>query len=182
MTRNTSPRDWCSAGLTILRDEGLEALTVDRLCMAVGRTKGSFYHHFRELDSYLSALLTHWEEELTEALIRDSAPEPDTFQREVRIEGLARLLDHQLDRAVRAWAMRDARARVAMERVDKRRIAFIAEIFQERGYRDPHLLAELKYMAFVGAQQIGVFESPARAARLTETLRSALAWLGNQEG
>jgi hypothetical protein len=89
-----------------------------------------------------------------------------------------RTLDHRLDRAVRAWALRDERARAAMERVDGRRIDYIAEMYRESGYREPRLLAELKYVAFVGAQQAGVFASSARATRLAEALRKALTWLG----
>jgi hypothetical protein len=68
-----------------------------------------------------------------------------------------------------------------MERVDRRRIDYLAELFRESGYREPRLLAELKYVAFVGAQQTGVFASPTRAARLSEALRKALAWLGERE-
>jgi AcrR family transcriptional regulator len=181
MNRRASPGDWCAAGLALLRDEGLDAVTVDRLCAALQKTKGSFYHHFRDMDEYLAALLARWEEELTESPIRATAHEHDPYRRGARLESVVRALDHRLDRAVRAWALRDERARAAMERVDRRRIDYLAELFRESGYREPRLLAELKYVAFVGAQQTGVFASPTRAARLSEALRKALAWLGERE-
>ena len=181
MSRRTSPKNWCAAGLGLLRDEGLEAITVERLSRIVGRTKGSFYHHFRDFDGYLQALLLLWEKELTENLILATTPESDPARRSARIEGLARALDHDLDRAVRAWALRDRLARAAMRRVDRRRIDYLAGLFRENGYRKPRVLAELRYLAFVGAQQTGVFDAPDRADRLAKELGKAIAWLGGRD-
>ena len=178
MSRRASPADWCAAGLALLRDEGVDALTVERLCAALGRTKGSFYHHFRDLDAYLAALLERWEEELTDAPIRAAAGEPDPRRRGLRLDELVRRLDHRLDLAVRAWALRDRRARAAMERVDRRRVDHVAGLYRESGRRQARLLAELEYAAFVGAQQTGLLASPARDARLARMLRRALAGLG----
>ncbi|MEV0081899.1 TetR/AcrR family transcriptional regulator [Saccharopolyspora sp. NPDC050642] len=39
-------QDWLDAGLEILADQGVPALTIDRLATKLGLTKGSFYHHF----------------------------------------------------------------------------------------------------------------------------------------
>lgn len=33
------PREWCSAGLRLLRDESVDAVTVDRLCAALKKTR-----------------------------------------------------------------------------------------------------------------------------------------------
>ncbi|MBI5069548.1 MAG: TetR family transcriptional regulator [Deltaproteobacteria bacterium] len=174
MSRRVSAEDWSAAGLALLRDEGVEALTVDRLCAALRRTKGSFYHHFRDLDGYLAALLRRWEAELTEAPIRAAAGEPDPARRGAKLDAVVRGLDHRLDCAVRDWARRDPRARAAMERIDRRRIDAIAAIHRAAGRRDARLLASLEYVAFVGAQQLGLLSAPARAARLSRALRRAL--------
>jgi AcrR family transcriptional regulator len=178
MSRRASPQDWCAAGLALLRDEGIDAVTVDRLCSTLKKTKGSFYHHFRDRDAYLAALLARWEEDLTEAPIRAAGREPDPLRQSARLDSVVRGLDHGLDRAVRAWALRDPPARAAMRRVDQRRIDYIAELYRRSGRRQPRLLAELKYMAFVGAQHLGIFASPARTARLGQALNGALARRG----
>ena len=182
MIRRASPRDWCGAGLALLRDEGLDAVTIDRLCAALQKTKGSFYHHFRDLDAYQAALLIRWEEELTEAPIRAVGREPDPLRRGARLDSAVRGLDHRLDGAVRAWALWEPRARAAMERVDQRRIDYLAELHRQRGHQQPRLLGELEYAAFVGAQQLGLFAAPARAAHLGKALRKALVWLGKGKG
>jgi SAM-dependent methyltransferase len=55
------------------------------LCAALQKTKGSFYHHFRDMDEYLAALLARWEEELTESPIRATAHEHDPYRRGARL-------------------------------------------------------------------------------------------------
>lgn len=172
--RRASPAGWCAAGLTLLRDEGVGAVTVERLCAALGKTKGSFYHHFRGLDGYLAALLARWEEDLTDAVIREAGLEEDPRRRGTRLDAVARGLDHRLDVAVRAWGLWDARARAAVERVDERRVAYLAELYRAGRLPDPRAAAELEYAAFVGAQHLGVLSRPARSERLSATLRSAL--------
>jgi AcrR family transcriptional regulator len=174
----TTPAAWCAAGLALLRDEGIEAVTVDRLCAALGKTKGSFYHHFADLDAYLGALLARWEEELTEATIRAADAEADLRRRAARLDEVVSRLDHGLDRAVRAWALRDARARDAMARVDERRIAYLAALHAAAGHRRARELAELEYLAFVGAQQLDLAGRSRRGARLAALLQTALAGVG----
>lgn len=178
MSRRASPEDWCAAGLALLRDEGIGAITVDRLCAVRKKTKGSFYHHFRDLEAYLAELLARWEDDLTEAPIRVASDEPDPRRRSARLNRMVRGLDHRLDRAVRAWALWDPRARAAMERVDERRIEYLSELSRLSGRRSPRLLAELEYAAFVGAQQVGLLGSSVRAARLSRALDRALDVLG----
>jgi AcrR family transcriptional regulator len=175
VSARASPEDWASAGLALLRDEGIGALTVDRLCAALKRTKGSFYHHFRDLDAYLAAVLARWEAELTEAPIRAAGDDVDPRRRGARLDAAVRRLDHRLDVAVRAWALWDPRARAAMERVDARRLAVLTGLHREGGHPAPRTAAELEYAAFVGAQHLGLLATPARAARLAEALRRALA-------
>jgi AcrR family transcriptional regulator len=178
MSRRASPRDWCAAGLALLREEGVGAVTIDRLCAALKKTKGSFYHHFRDIDDFRAALFRRWEGDLTEEPIRAAEREPDRSRRAARLDSVVRGLDHRLDSAVRAWALWDPRARATVERVDKRRIDYIAELYRAGGHDEPRLLAELEYTAFVGAQQRGLFATPARVARLSRALRKVLARSG----
>lgn len=177
MSGRVSPLDWCDAGLRLLRDEGMPALTVERLCGALKRTKGSFYHHFADLDAYLEQLLARWEATLTDLPIEVAAAELDPTRRAARLDSAVARLDHRLDVAVRAWALWDARARRAMERVDARRIAYLAELHRARGAAEAEQLAELEYAAFVGTQQVGAVTSPERAARLARDVRRGVALL-----
>jgi AcrR family transcriptional regulator len=169
----TVPDDWIAAGFVVLRERGHSALTIDSLCKQLKRTKGAFYHHFAEFADYRDSLLARWEQSLTEDPIAIAECEPDPFRRQERLAEAVRGLDHPLDLAVRAWALRDADVRVVLDRVDSKRVEYLAELWSVRtGQRANALtLARLEYAAFVGAQQL----YPDLSARTTRTLDEALS-------
>ena len=49
--------DWIRAGYDIMAEEGLKAMTIDRLCRRLGVTKGSFYWHFTDMKAYRATLV-----------------------------------------------------------------------------------------------------------------------------
>jgi AcrR family transcriptional regulator len=55
-----SVEDWLQAGYTLLAEQGARALKVDRLCQQAGVTRGSFYWHFEDMDSYRATLVESW--------------------------------------------------------------------------------------------------------------------------
>jgi AcrR family transcriptional regulator len=173
----TSGADWLECGLRVLRDGGESALTIERLCSELSRTKGSFYHHFRDVDAYLHALLELWEAEQT-ALPIEQANAAEPAQRRRALDVAVHALDMKLDLAVRAWGLRDSRARAFVARVDERRVAYLTELADaELPLRDRRTLARLEYVAFLGAQQFFP-DLRAPAARETErTLHAAMAAL-----
>lgn len=181
--KRVSRKDWCMAGLSVLRDQGHQALTIERVCGLLHKTKGSFYHHFGSLDAYHEAVLAQWEADLTEQPIAIASRESGTKKKAERLDDVVAKLDHRVDRAVRAWALYDERARAAMRRVDERRIGYLAELYRASGRPEPALFAELEYTAFVGGQHLDCFERPEAAARLNQALRAALtAWDGTLPG
>jgi len=159
---------WCRAGLKVLRAEGADRITVDGLCSLLKKTKGSFYHHFKDLDAYLAELLRLWEHEHTERPIEAAQSMTGRQARGERLDSEVRDLDHQLDRAVRAWAMRNEQARASVKKVDARRLAYLASLHSNKDD------AVLEYAAFIGLQHLGVLDEPARAARLSARMHRAL--------
>ena len=45
-------------GLQIIENEGVSKITIDNLCNLLEITKGAFYHHFKNIDGYIDALMT----------------------------------------------------------------------------------------------------------------------------
>ncbi|MBW3534173.1 MAG: TetR/AcrR family transcriptional regulator [Gemmatimonadetes bacterium] len=170
MTR-TSREDWIEEGFRILEEEGDAALTVEALCERIGRTKGSFYHHFRGRDGYVDALLEAWERRSTDQLI-------ESVEAEGSVEERLRRLNHRaseegsprLERAVRAWAAREPRARETQERVDRRRLDFLEDLMEERMGQgeSARRLARVFQLVFVGAQHL---DPPFEGAELYRTFR-----------
>jgi AcrR family transcriptional regulator len=175
----TSKADWIETGLALLRSEGEHALTIDRLCTALGRTKGSFYHHFESAQVFAHALLEAWELRHTEAPITASREGTDAARRKT-LDATVKRLDWALDLAVRGWGLRDAAAREAVVRVDARRIAYL-EALLPRVLPKPQrqAIATLEYAAFLGAMQLDPQRVGAKPLRDAERLLyEALAqWL-----
>ncbi len=176
LVNRTRREDWLEQGFVVLREGGEAALTIDRLCKDLGRTKGAFYHHFADVTVYTDALLAAWEERNSSLSSPVSIGRSEEVSRARRngAEG-GRALDVPLDRSFRAWGLRDARARQFVSRIDDRRIACLA------GNYPPAIplavrrkLARLEYAVFVGVQQLYPELSGAAARDLERTLQIAL--------
>ena len=164
--------DWIEEGFRVLASMGDAALTVDALCERLGRSKGSFYHHFDGRPGYVRDLLETWERQATDRLIetgRADAPVEDRL-RAVNREA-SELKNSRLERAIRGWAAREPEAARVQDRVDRRRLAFMEELCAERmGEGDPaRRLARVFQLVFVGAQHL---DPPLEGDELYRTFRS----------
>src|ERR1700675_2456911 len=50
------------AGISLIREKGYAATSVDELCTSAGVTKGAFFHHFPSKESLAVAAANHWSE------------------------------------------------------------------------------------------------------------------------
>lgn len=136
--------------------EGAAGLTVERLCAASGKTRGSFYHHFADMDAFIVAILDRWRRDNTLAVIA----EVETHALPNRLEALGRHvpeIDHELEVAVRLFAAGNSHGRDALAQVDEERIAYLARLYRAvpgLAPEDADDLAALEYSAFVGAQML----------------------------
>ena len=149
-----SRQDWIDAGMALLRAEGQQALTIERLLSELGVTKGSFYHHFGGLANYRQALLQWWEEDFTHRPIQEAWKESKPALRAQRLNKVIRQLDYPLDIAIRAWGLRHPEVAQTVASVDRQRIDCLIELHRDQGHRQPEILAYLEYTAFIGGQQI----------------------------
>jgi len=120
-----SKTDLLKRGLKILAGQGVEGVTIDALCTGLGVTKGSFYHHFKSRDQFHAALLEFWMEEHTERKKALADEEGTPEQRYARIVEYATTLPHDLEKNIRAWAMRNTLAADYLAKVDGSRITYL---------------------------------------------------------
>jgi AcrR family transcriptional regulator len=158
-------------GFRVLAEEGDGGLTVDALCARLGRTKGSFYHHFGGRDGFVRDLLDRWEGQATDRLIETvgSAGPVEDRLRAVNRQA-SELRNARLERAIRGWSAREAEAARVQDRVDRRRLGFLEQLCAERmgpGERS-RSLARVLQLAFVGAQHL---DPPLEGEELYRTLR-----------
>lgn len=122
----TTPRGaWIEEGLRALGAGGPAAVRIEVIATALGVTKGGFYGHFADRDTFLAALLETWERESVDEAIAAVAHEGlDTRSRIYRLATLTFSDDRLLpvDLAIRDWARHDPAVAARLRRVDNRRM------------------------------------------------------------
>lgn len=161
---------WVSAGLAALRKGGVGAVRVERLAGAVGVTKGSFYHHFRDRGALLEALLEYWSREMTDAefdrirTLRGGAVGALRTRLLALAEDVLEKGMGRYDPPIRAWARHDRKVAALVAQVDRRRIRALAEFFQEAGFAadEAGIRARTFYTFLLGEPQV---RAPGRELR-----------------
>jgi AcrR family transcriptional regulator len=107
--------DWLAAGFDVLVSEGAVALTLDTLTRKLNVTKGSFYHHFRNVEDYKNALLESWEQQYTTRVIVMSETTGDPAQVFNRFLAVLASELSNIERCLRSWAFQDEQVRVYVQ-------------------------------------------------------------------
>jgi len=125
------PAEWVNAGLKALAKSGFSVLKADTLANRLGISRGSFYWHFADVSAFHAAILRRWRKIALENIIEDLDSAADD-----RLETLIRrafAVDSGIERAVRAWATADTRAKAAVEAVDAERIRYLRKLLIDAG-------------------------------------------------
>ena len=150
-----SKAHWVEGGQTILIENGIEGVKLRALSQRLKLSTGSFYHHFQNLDDYLSQLADYygseqaqWIFDTAKATARDD-PEAMLFEAtELFGRGSMRLLNI----AMRAWAHHDKRAAAAVRRFDKVLMANLDQIFMDLGFDE--LAAKSRTLVLLGLSSV----------------------------
>jgi len=147
---NLTRQDWLLAALDTAMNEGIAAISIDRLATTMGVTRGSFYHHFSDRIDLLDSLLEYWSYELTlriRELVSSLKLDPATtllvLLRTIRAEQAAKY-----DAVFRAWALSDERARAVVAKVDDARLNFIRSQFEALGFEGAELETRARLFLF----------------------------------
>lgn len=169
-TSRLSVDDWIQAGYTILAEEGIKALKIDRLCGHLGVTKGSFYWHFTDMASYRAALVQAWGA-LRDEDRRHFGEHTDTPPRERLSQMMSSLLSARhwtLERAMREWARTDDAVAASVRAADERVLDAVRQAFLDYGFDadDADLRANATFAAGIGFLHLsGEVPNPHAAAR-----------------
>jgi AcrR family transcriptional regulator len=173
---STLTRDhYLAAGLDLLAEGGVSAVTIAALCERLGVTKGSFYHHFDDVSGYHEALLARWEAGTYEAIERARAV-TDSHKRLSVLKELGVAAHHEAESAIRAWGRSHEPAAAVVRRVDAAREANLVESFRAIGIpatRARHL-ARIGLATLIGTQSL---ERPVDRGRLLAVLGEYQEWL-----
>ena len=145
--------DWLDFALQVLAKHGPDSLSIERLCKRAKRTKGSFYHHFSDHQTFLDELLAHWQQLNLHAPIEGSS-DGNVPERLASLNRLASVIDPQVEVGLRRLAARNPQVQKAVTRVDQARLDYLVQLYSEGGMTAADALnaAKLQYSGFVGAQ------------------------------
>ena len=160
-------QDWIRTALTVLAENGVEAVRVEPLAKRMNVTKGSFYWHFKNRSDLLDAILAKWVEIDTNGIIeRVDRSDADPKMKLLRLFELAiadngltpGLADGSLENAIRAWATTDPKVAVLITQVDQQRLNYTKALFLKIGFSEAEALvrARLAYYSLVGELTIGM--------------------------
>jgi AcrR family transcriptional regulator len=158
MPRNARHRDeeYYVMAMRILDASGRDSLTIAELCGRLGVTKGSFYHHFGSLPSFIEGLVGYWKGEHNDRLIALSAAEPDPRARVGVLTGIAVGLPHGAEAAFRAWSLDNPVIAAAQQEIDTARERHLTQSLRLLGLDRSRArrTARMALAILVGSQQL----------------------------
>lgn len=145
--------DWLALGLAALSKDGPEAIKLEAICKAAGLTRGSFYYHFEDHESFVTSLATHWFQTQTEQVAATVNAFQETKDQIEALTEAAMQIDYRLELAMRELARRMPAVQQIVEQADQARLAAVTELYQARfeiSQEEAAELAFLEYAAFSG--------------------------------
>lgn len=151
------PKDtWLDEGLKILEESGPGSLTIDNLVTRTGKTKGSFYHHFKNRNQYIEAILAHYEEKVTLEILHKVQKESGKIERLKKLTELVFQISSKLELAIRAWALYEPIAKEFQDRIDQKRLNHLKSIYLSSNVDESQAqtMALKNYSIYIGLQQL----------------------------
>jgi len=159
-------KDWLDAAMAALAAGGINGVSIERLAVQLGVTRGSFYHHFQDREQLLSAMLDYWVEHWTED-IRTTLVALNLDARESLL-ALMRLIRERkaadYDVVFRAWALHDPLARKVVKRVDKIRLDYIRSLFARLGFDELETESRARLLLYYEMAEPAMFATQDKAA------------------
>lgn len=169
------PDDWTTAALAAIAENGVANVSVERIARELHATKGSFYWHFKDRHALIVAALELWERRYTDDIIERLASIDDPRERFRSLLESA-FHDHPgvlIDANLLAFASDEA-VGAALNRVAKKRLAFVDQIFAQADAPGGSDRALLAYSAYIGLAQLR-----RTAPGLTPKGRRSAAYIAN---
>lgn len=181
--------DWLVQGLSQLTAIGPDGVRLEAVCESLGKTRGSFYHHFPDHDAFVDQMMMLWRDMNTDDVIdlieaqaeidpNELAAFADDLDADLlaeigqhaagargRLNQIAALMDHRMEQAIRRFALSRPAAMEIVEEIDQRRIGFLTRLTMRQfqiSEADATALAEIEYAAFVGCQHLFPDAAPER--------------------
>lgn len=167
-TKRFDKNSWLMLGLNHLNTQPDEQITIEIICKNAEKTKGSFYFHFKNIDTYLESLAQHWFKEYTQQITQK--PMQNT-QRLDLLNQLAGRIDINLEVGIRNLALKNEKVQKTVQKADQLRTQWLSELYVKTGKYEKDqadALATIEIAAFTGFKLINPDMKPSEARDLYE--------------
>jgi len=160
--------DWLKKGLQVLTAKGYTNLRLEYLCEQLEVTRGSFYHHFDDLNDYVDKMMAHWEDNSNHIMDNVAASPGAPLERLSQLQRDVFNIPARLEVVLRAWATFNKIVLKYIRRIDRKRIGFIAELYLEHGLSQEaaDTTAKIEYATYIGVQNLYFMEARKEAEAL----------------
>jgi AcrR family transcriptional regulator len=173
-----APEHWVEAALAAIAAGGVASVSVERLAIGLGATKGSFYWHFKDRPALIDAALAEWEVRYTDRVIErlEGFDEPRVQFQQLLRSAFTDNIGVRIDATLLADAT-DPAVGAALERVAEKRLTFVKALFDHLGADDSADRALLAFSAYLGLAQLR-----RTAPALTPNSRRVKAYIDHATG
>lgn len=143
---------------------------MEPICKAAGLTRGSFYHHFDDHESFLTGLARRWLKAQTEDLAAAVDPKVPASDQNAALTEAAIAIDYKLELGIRELGRRLPAAGEIIRQADAMRLAIVSQLYQARYGLDATVADQFAYIEYAAFSGIILLEPDIPADR-----RKALA-------
>ena len=130
-TKRLSREKWLESALETMAKEGRARLRLESIAQKLGVTTGSFYWDFKTRDEFVLSVAEYWADwSTTQAIKAVMQKEESASERLMTL--MEHVTEHNLSRydiVMRSWALHEPRVTKVIEKVDKKRLQFIRQLF-----------------------------------------------------
>ena len=154
--KKVDKKQWFVTGLTVLEKEGFARITIDNLCGLLQITKGAFYHHFKNIDGYVNALMRYWLEVNTFEFIREVDKLNTPKEKQQKLADMAAYASIRNENVIRAWGYSNPIVRNYVAQADSIRLEYANKLNEATGLdaKQAMDLAIIQYSMLIGMQQV----------------------------
>ncbi|CAB9495191.1 TetR/AcrR family transcriptional regulator [Alteromonas macleodii] len=149
---------WIERAFSILVEEGSSGISANRIAYDLGITRGAFYHHFKDVEDFHNEVLKSWYYRGSHLLI-EKLNNSYSDKGLVALREFAWSLPHELDIAMRSWALHYGLASDYQSKMDADRIEYIYKIYRDYALPEKSdelvmMYSKLAYFSFIGMQSL----------------------------
>jgi AcrR family transcriptional regulator len=161
-------KKWLDAGVELLGQAGAAHLTIEGMTALLDVTKGSFYHHFRNMRDFEEQLVAYWAEPYlaTAGVFPEDARARLALLDTLMADTFAAITAPEV--AIRAWAQQDDMVRAYVNRVDTARRDFVRAVLRPFAADDAEarLMADMLFTMIIGSITMLPRMAPARVVEM----------------